>query len=197
MKKLLITLVLTLLFTFPISAEVICWDYDNPPEDLAGFTLTINGTTLPNFDPNCRQKDLGSLEEGSFHFELVAFDTSGLISDPPATLDYTVDHTAPDAATNLKIVKVDSEFVLRWDHIGAVDLSKFEIVMTSPSGEQTIPITDISVREHSFRVLPDGKYDLEILSYDTFGNVSTSRTLSYTIDTTPPSKPSNFRIPCI
>jgi peptidyl-tRNA hydrolase len=128
------------------------------------------------------------LAEGNYTFTATATDPTGNTSDVSNAVDVEVDTTNPDVTLttpadsglyNTSVVAVD--YGLTEDNPGTTVCT-----ITGPGGPYVVsPCTD----GQNLPALPDGDFSIEVQHTDAAGNVGTSASHDFTIDTAAPSAP--------
>lgn len=148
-----------------------------PTTPTQGVSITLNGTTATMEE---------AVPDGTYYYSIFAYDTVGNIG-APATINISIDITAPDKVSNLISIVSGNSVELIW--VPPVDFSLEGIVVRRSTTDFPIDITQgtgVSLNGLTATVattLPDDTYYFSVFAYDTVGHIGAPATLNVTLDT--------------
>lgn len=153
-------------------------------EVLSGGSPVVANTTTAE---SCTL-DLSAVADGTLDFSV--YETDGIGNDSPVSsvtfIKDTVNPTLSLGTTPLAL-GTDNTPTFTWS--GVDSGSGIDSYTYTLSGPDPVSSTNTAATSRTFTALSDGAYTFEIHATDAGGNVSTTVSYSFTIDTTPPGAP--------
>ena len=176
--------------TGPSNNRAPQWSLGLPAGATGACTLTSStGTVIGSADP-CPDPwtgPLGTATDGQYTLSVIARQ-AGLTS-AAGTLKYTLDTTAPNAATVAPPAPVGKDRTPTFTVAGVEAGASVGCTATGPSG--AVPVTSCTSTSAKLDLAgqPEGSYRLDVVVTDVAGNPGPTASASYQLDVTPPPAP--------
>jgi phosphodiesterase/alkaline phosphatase D-like protein len=180
-----------------ITTVTIGWNTNEPATSQVEYGPTASYGSTTALDPALimsHSVSLSGLESSTvYHYRVKSTDGSG---NPATSADqtfYTTDVVAPSTPANISqdTLASDSTPTFTWDAStdACSGLAFYQVRLDSDSFDDIGNVTTFTVADDDS--LPDGSHTFEVRAVDNVGNVSQAGSLSFNIDSTPPTTPTN------
>ncbi|HET6817403.1 MAG TPA: Ig-like domain-containing protein [Mycobacteriales bacterium] len=176
--------------TGPSNNRAPQWALGLPAGATGACTLTTStGTVVGSADP-CPDPwtgPLGTATDGTYTLSVIA--RQGGLTSAPGTLKYTLDTTAPNAATVTPPASPGNSRTPGFTLSGVEAGATVTCAATGPGGAAPVTSCTSTSAVLGLTGQPEGTYRLDVVVTDVAGNPSTTASANYVLDVTPPPDP--------